>query len=243
MNGPDMSRPGKGGHEVTGWDATAWGEYLTTAAALDSARRDEAAAVVAQQEATATARQEIATVRRRIEVQRARLLDAAARASMPRPGVDPGPGDRETAAAMLKAPEPASAADPVAAVAAAVSGASATLDAADAALLAARRRRATVGALPTWPPLLRNGVVYFWFAALTMVALAEISHIAGSSRRADLLVAVFSVLVPACAWVVAWLSIGVLFEPDPDGDQPRSPWLGFLLCAVPLLVGLLLSAR
>jgi hypothetical protein len=222
---------------------TAWEDYLTVAAQLDAVRRDEAAAVVAQEAGAASAAAEIAVVRRRIAMQRTRIGEIAGKASIPIPALDPMPADRAVATAIAASADSSEAADPAAGVTAAVRAATATLDAADATLFAATNRGSVDGLLPTWPPLLRNGIVYFWFAALSMVAIAQISNIAGPSEQAGVLVTVFAVLVPLCAWVVAWLSVGMLFGADEFGNRPRSVLLGALLVAVPLLVGLLLAAH
>lgn len=222
---------------------TAWEEYLAAAGALDGERRNEAAAIVAQEAAAAAAAEELAGTRRRVAAQAVRLVEISDKLAIAAPQLTPTAGDRSAAIETLKAADSSASADPSAGISAALRGATATLDAADATLFSAVNPGSTDGLLPTWPPLLRNGIVYFWFAALSLVAIAEITKVAGPSARANVLDLVFAVVVPTCAWLVAWMSVGIMFGADVDGRRHRSPWFGALLCVVPLVVGLALASR
>jgi len=222
---------------------TAWEEYLGAAGALDAERRNEAAAIVEQEAAAAAAAEELAATRRRIAAQAVRLVEISEKLAIAAPQLTPTADDRAAALATVESADSSASADPSAGISAALRGATATLDAADATLFSAVNPGSTDGLLPTWPPLLRNGIVYFWFAALSMVAIAEITKIAGQSARAGLLDLVFAIVVPTCAWLVAWMSVGSLFGADVDGRRHRSPWFGALLCVVPLVVGLVLASR
>lgn len=219
----------------------AWDRYTATARALDQLRRDAAAVVVSQQAAASAAQEQIAVVRQRVALQRSRLSDVSSRLSTPSPKMEPLEADRASVAAVASAP--VGNADPSAAISAALRKATATLNAADAILSSVADRPARTGLLGSWPPPARNAIVYLWYSVLAMVAIVEINHIGGRSAQAGLAAAAFSIVLPLFAWVVAWLSVGVIFSADADGKRRRSAWLGLLICAIPLVVGLFLSGR
>jgi hypothetical protein len=219
----------------------AWDRYAVTARALDQLRREAAAVVVGQQDAANAAQEQIAVVRQRVALQRSRFTDVSSRLSTPPPKLDPLEADRASVVGF--ASPPARNADPTAGISAALRNATATLDAADATLSSVADRPARAGLLGSWPPPARNAIVYLWYSVLAMIAIAEIDHIGGPSSQAGLVVAAFSIVAPLVAWAVAWLSVGVVFAADANGKRRRSAWLGLLICAIPLVVGLLLSGR
>jgi hypothetical protein len=125
------------------------------------------------------------------------------------------------------------------------------LDAADATLSTIANGPNQRGLLAGQPPGVRNAIVYGWFALLALVAVIEINAIAGPSVPAGVIIAVFSVIVPALAWVLGWICLRLLFGrtgslPVNRGrhfaDRPSGGVVGALLCAVPLVIGLILSA-
>jgi hypothetical protein len=130
----------------------------------------------------------------------------------------------------------------------------ATLDAADATLSMATSGPAQRGLLAGRPPGVRNAIVYGWFALLALVAIIEINSIVGDSLQASVVIAVFALLVPAGAWLLGWVTLRLLFGRTGAmemslvarrlGDtayRPSGGVVGALLCAVPLIVGLILS--
>src|SRR5207247_11324367 len=68
---------------------SAWEEYLAAAQRLDTVRRDAATAAGARATAVQNAGQELAMVRQRLTLQRARLSDLATRAGMAAPCLTP----------------------------------------------------------------------------------------------------------------------------------------------------------
>ncbi|QSB14530.1 hypothetical protein JQS43_24130 [Natronosporangium hydrolyticum] len=78
--------------------ATPWEEYLAAAQSLDAIRRDAANAPADPSYALSAARAELDQVRRRIELQRARLVGEAVRAGLPAPQLLPAPAEQAAAA-------------------------------------------------------------------------------------------------------------------------------------------------
>jgi hypothetical protein len=221
--------------ELTG--LTAWDEYVGAIAELDVARRNAAAAVASQEQAASTARTELAAVRQRIALQRARIVDIANRAGRPAPEVQPQPADKSAAAVLV----PASVMDPTPGVSAALRGAVAALDAADATIAVAAEAPSGGGLLSNWAPVARNAVPYGWYALLAVIALVFINAFVGSSPSAQVVAFGFDLAVPFGAFLLAVVSISLLFGPDRTGRKQRSIALGLLICAVPLVVGLALT--
>jgi hypothetical protein len=214
-----------------------WTAYVGAIGELDVARRNAAAAVASQEEAARAARAELAGVRQRIALQRARIVDVANRAGRSAPDLTPQPTDQSTAALLI----PVSVMDPTPGVTAALRGAVATLDAADTALTDAADAPSGSGLLAGWAPSARNAIPYAWYALLALVALVFINAYAGDSPSAQFVAFGFDLAVPFGAFLLGVLSIGLLFARDRDGRKPRSIALGVLICAVPLLVGLALT--
>jgi hypothetical protein len=227
-----------------------WDEYLALTAELDDVRREAAATIAAQQSASDDAATELSGVRQRIALQRGRLTEVANGVTRAAPQVEPLAAERSAAVATLTAADAGSAPD----VRAALQEARAALDIADATLTAATTPNARRGPLADRPPGVRAMIVYGWFALLSLVALVEMNSIVGSSLQAAVVIAVFAVLVPASGWTLGWLSLFLLFGRATTGPSvsvvagapgPRrasGALLGALLCAVPLVVGLILAA-
>jgi hypothetical protein len=198
---------------------TTWDDYLTAARRLDEVRR-QAASVVAEQAASVqAARQELATVRHRIGLQRARLLDVARRAGIPTPALVP----------TGSAPEPT---DPAATVAA-LRAARGDLDAADASIAQFDRPDLAGGPLADWPVPRRNAVVYGAFAvAVLIVQLILFFGVTGTAT--SVLATACSAVLPIFGYGLAWLTVGLVFRTRGRGD--RTPVLGAAISAVPVLL-------
>jgi hypothetical protein len=145
-------------------------------------------------------------------------------------------------------------ADATADIAVALQRVRAMLDTADATLSVATSGANQRGLLAGRPPGVRNAIVYGWFALLALVAIIEINSIAGDSLQASVVIAVFALLVPAGAWVLGWITLWLLFGRTGATEtslvarrlgeaayRPSGGVVGALLCAVPLIVGLILS--
>ncbi len=225
-----------------------WEEYTVAVAQLDAIRREAAVTVSAQEQAAAAARKELGTVRQRIALQRSRLSDVAVRYAKGTPLIDPLAEERGAAAAVVASVT----SDPTPGINAALQGARATLDAADATLSAAVSAPITTGPLPHWPSAVRNGLVYGWYALLALIALVVISGFAGNSPQAHLVVDLFAVVVPLGALLVGWISVRLLFGRGSrgrmaPGSMPATPaWssnvlLGAAICVWPMIIGIVLS--
>ncbi len=180
---------------------------------------------------------ELTDVRQRITVQQARLDDVAARAHRPPPAVEPHASDRSNAAMLV----PAAVMDPTPGVRAALTAARAALEASDATITIAAEAPSGGGLLPSWLPARRNAIPYAWYALLATIALLFINGSAGGTAGARAVAVAFDLAVPAGAFLLAVVSIGLLFGPDRDGRKPKNLRLGLLICAVPLALGVALS--
>jgi hypothetical protein len=187
----------------------AWEQYLDAAQRLDAARR-EAETLAAERAAVAkAAAADLATTRRRLEVQRARLIEAATRLGVraPRVTVDAAElAHARTAMGYFRAP------NPTAAAAAALRANRATLDAGDAAVSTLEdphgpAQTAGIG---------RNSTVYA-LAALTACLIPMLLVWFGPgdpARRATVLVRAGSycgaVVLPLLGYALAWILTGAL---------------------------------
>lgn len=261
-----------------------WDDYLAAAVRLDEVRRESAATIAAQQATASATTAELAAVRQRISLQRTRLVEVAASVGRAVPPLEPldaehgavlapiGPSIGEAAVptetpgglARDKLPggpardEPPRAhrsiADATADIAVALQRVRTTLDTADATLSSATGIRAQRGLLAGRPPGVRNAIVYGWFALLALLAVIEINSIVGDSLQASVVIAVFSLIVPAGAWMLGWITLRLLFglaaaahtpvvarHLGTTAYRPSGGMVGAMLCAVPLIVGLILS--
>lgn len=261
-----------------------WDEYLGAAVRLDEVRRESAATVAAQQATAGATAAELTAVRQRISLQRTRLIDVATSVGRAVPPLEPldaerglvvapiGPSASEAAVSTETAGGAAydmvpggaaydglsrgrrSIADATADIAVALQRVRTTLDAADATLSSVTSTPAQRGLLAGRPPGVRNAIVYGWFALLALVAVIEINSIVGDSLQASVVVAVFSLIVPAGAWVLGWITLRLLFgraaatetsvvgrHLDDAAYRPSGGVVGAMLCAVPMIIGLILS--
>jgi hypothetical protein len=261
-----------------------WDEYLAAAVRLDEVRRESAATVAAQQATAGATTAELTAIRQRISLQRTRLVEVATSVGRAVPPLEPLEADRgmvvapigpSTSEAAVGSETPGGApgdmlpggaapdalprarrsiADATADIAVALQRVRATLDAADATLSTATSTPAQRGLLASRPPGVRNAIVYGWFALLALVAVIEINSIVGDSLQASVVVAVFSLIVPAGAWILGWIALRLLFGRAAAAEtpvvgrhlgdtayRPSGGVVGAMLCAVPLVVGLILS--
>ncbi len=245
-----------------------WDEYLAAVVRLDEVRRESAATVAAQQATVGATTAELTAVRQRISLQRTRLVEVATSVGRAVPPLEPLDADLGVVAAPIISPSTGedavltaaapqarrSIADATADIAVALQRVRTTLDAADATLSSATSTPAQRGILASRPPGVRNAIVYGWFALLALVAIIEINSIVGDSLQASVVVAVFSLIIPAGAWILGWITLRLLFGRAAAietvvvgrhlGDTARRPSggvVGGVLCAVPVVVGLILS--
>jgi hypothetical protein len=205
----------------------AWQEYLAAARRLDAVRRGAVAAAGEQAESVQTAREELTGVRARLVPQQSRLrgLGVSEMELLPSPP--------EVAMAVR-----AMAGGPAAALAA-LRQARGTADAADARVVQAAGGRPLARAAG-WPPWQRNLLVYVPFALAALVGQLALSALAGAGSPLVLLL--FAALLPAAAFGVGWLTVGLVFWPGPGRRVDRTALLGGLVCLVPALLGCALAA-
>ncbi len=198
---------------------SAWEDYQSAAQRLDRVRRDAAGAVAERTTALQTAQQDLAGVRQRIALQRARILDLAARAGIPAPPLaDPVP-----------LPEPAQPVGP-AAVSELLRRATADLDAADAAVSEVDTGTFTRGPFPDWPQPLRNVVAYGSVALLILIVQVALLTTA-TGTLASVAALGLAAILPAVGYGVALVTIRLLY-----GPVERNPVLGAAISAVPVVL-------
>jgi hypothetical protein len=207
-----------------------WNEYLAAAQRLDAVRRGAATVAAEQEHTLRAAREEVGRVRARLAPQRARLRELG----VPDDHLVPEPAETaEAARAIGRQP---------AAVLAALRQARGTADAADAAVLG--RGGPAAGRTPAW---LRNLLVYGPFAATVFLVQLALYVVAdGSSLPAY--AALCGLSMPAAAFALGWVIVGLVFAPGPGGKPERTPLLGAAVCFAPVAltcvgVGVLALAR
>jgi hypothetical protein len=209
----------------------AWNEYVTAAQRLDAVRRGVAAAASEQAQATRSAREELAGVRARLAPQRAKLLAQG----VPAEALQPSPAEVAGAAQAITSGPPA--------VLAALRHARATADAADSTEMGTLQVTRPRGETPAW---LRNLIVYGPFAVVVLIVQLALY------LTADTDVLLYGVLcgltMPAAAFGLGWLTIGLAFVPPRGEKIDRTPIFGLAVSFAPIVatcigVGLLNLVR
>lgn len=191
-------------------DPDPWTEYLAATRQLDAVRRGASIAAGEQAQSVQAAREELTRVRARLVPQRARLRELGVPAMV----LTPSPPEVSAASRTMMAGP--------AAVLAALRGASATVEAADA-VLAGRD-------FATWSVALRNLLVYAPLALLVPILQVMCYLTAGTGTTILALLA--GLPMPLAAFDTGWLLIGRLF--DNSGEYlDRTPRLGVLVCLAP----------
>ncbi|WP_043964988.1 hypothetical protein [Micromonospora haikouensis] len=173
--------------------AAAWTEYVAAARQLDGVRRGAATAATEQARAVQAAREELTGVRERLAPQRSRLRELG----VPPIVLAPSPPElSEAAREMVGGPT---------AVSTALRAAREWADGADGLL--AGRGRTGAG---TWPPRLRNMLVYGPLA-LVVPLLQVLLYATTGPGPASVVALVCGLPMPAAAFVVGWIGVGRLF--------------------------------
>jgi len=98
--------------------------------------------------------------------------------------------------------------------------------------------------MPAW---LRNLFVYGPFAAV--VSLVQVAlYLVADGPTLPAYAALCGLAMPAAAFGLGWLVIGLVFPPGPDGRPQRTPLVGAAVCLTPVVltcmgVGLLAVIR
>jgi hypothetical protein len=197
--------------------ADPWTEYLAATQRLGTVRRAASNVVAGQAQALQAAQEELQAVRARLAPQRARLV---ADLGVSEAELTPQPADRATAAQAV--------AGGAVGVLAALHQARSTADAADASMLGAG------GPARQWTPWLRNLLVYGPYAIAVLLVQMALYAIVDTDSRFTWAV-VWGLLMPVLAFVLGWLTIGIVFGGGP-GKTQRTPVLGAVVCVAPVLV-------
>jgi hypothetical protein len=199
-----------------------WSDYLAAAQRLDAVRRGAATAAAEQERTLRAAHEEVGRVRARLAPQRARLRELG----VPDDRLVPEPAEvAEAAQAIGREP---------AAVLAALRQARGTADAADAALLGhggllGRGGPVALGT-PAW---LRNLLVYGPFA-VTVFLVQLALYVVADGASLPAYAALCGLAMPAAAFGLGWVVVGLVFAPGPRGRPERTPLLGAAVCFAPV---------
>jgi hypothetical protein len=195
----------------------AWEEYLAATRRLDTVRREAVAAAAERQAAVQAAQGELAYVRGRL---------ALHLREWPRLGVPPSAlaptGSTTTPASgntgTTEAPAPGS--TPVE-VLDTVRGARSILDEADALIMG---RPSGLAGLPA---AMRNLFVYGPFAFLLLVAQLLLLSLSGEN---PVYLPLCGLVLPAAAFGLGFVTVGLVFPAPPGGKVDRTPVLGAAVC-------------
>lgn len=178
-------------------------------------------------------------VRQHLAAQQARFFQVTTASGQSLPSLMPSPADITAAGPLLR--------DTSSVALAAVFGTMVTtLNLTDATL--ERAARATPG-LSTWPPALRNGLVYGAFSTAVFAIQVVLLLLLDETTALLLMAPVCLIVLPAFAWLAGFLTIGAVFRPAAGATRAdRTPRLGVAICLAPNLLlcaalGLLYLAR
>lgn len=210
-----------------GWPETEpanadWVRYLAATRRLDEVRRGAAAVAAEQAKSARTAHEELATARGRLALNHARIREVAAQTGTPQPTFAPTPAELAEAAEVT-GDTPASALN-------ALHDARATVDEADAALVGTHGYGPGAGL----PPRLRNILVYGPLALIVLVVQVIVFTLVSETK--PIYAAFFALIMPAMAFVLGFVAIGLVFPAPPGGQVERTPLLGLAICLSPIVV-------
>jgi hypothetical protein len=196
----------------------AWNDYVAATQRLDAVRRGAAQLATDRERARGAVRDELSAVRARLAPQRARLRELG----VPDEQLVPAPAEMAGAAQRMGSD--------AAMALAALRQARATADAADAAVLAPQGW--APGATGPW---LRNLLVYGPFA-LAVLAVQLVLYLTADETSLPWYAALCGLTMPAAAFGLGWLVIGLVFPPGPTGRVQRTPLVGLAVCFAPVVV-------
>ncbi len=195
----------------------AWEEYRAATRRLDAVRREAATAAAEQQAAAQAARDELAYVRGRLALQQR---------EWPGAGVAPAdlaPTQAELAGAAAVGRRPTEVLD-------ALRRARPILDEADALVMGGRARG---GDLARLPAPLRNLFVYgslAFFVLITQLVIVSLM------TETPAYLPLCGLVLPAAAFGLGYVTVGLVFPAPPGGKVNRTPVLGALVCLASVLL-------
>jgi hypothetical protein len=191
----------------------AWEEYLATARRLDTVRREAAAAKAEQQAAVQAAHGELAYVRERLALQRR---------EWPKVGVafaNLAPAHAQLTAAPAVGDDPTAVLDTLRRTRSMV-------DEADA-LVMGRPSQTGVASLPPTP---RNLLVYGPLAFFVLVTQLVLFSLVSETPSWSWFYLPLCGLMPAAAFLLGFVTIGLVFPAPPGARVDRTPVLGAAVC-------------
>jgi hypothetical protein len=211
-----------------GWPETEpanadWASYLAATRRLDEVRRGAAAVAAEQARAARTAHEELATARGRLALNHARIREIAAQTGTPEPAFAPTPAELAEVA-QTTGDTPASALN-------ALHEARATVDEADAALVGTQGPGLGAGL----PPRLRNLLVYGPLALIVLLVQVVLYSVV-SETNLPIYAPLCALIMPAMAFALGFVAIGLVFPATPGGQVERTPLLGLAICLSPIVV-------
>jgi hypothetical protein len=195
----------------------AWEEYLAATRRLGAVRRDAAAAAAEQQAAAQAARDELAYVRGRLALQQREWPAVGATAQ----DLAPTPADLAGAAAIGRRPTE---------VLDALRRTRPILDEADALVMGGSAR---AGNLARLPAPLRNLFVYGPLAFFVLVTQLVIVSL---MTETPIYLPLCGLVLPAAAFGLGYVTVGLVFPAPPGGKVDRTPVLGALVCLASVLL-------
>lgn len=195
----------------------AWEEYLAATRRLGAVRREAAAAAAEQQAAAQAARDELAYVRGRLGLQQREWPGAGVAGA----DLTPTPEDLAGAAAIGRRPTE---------VLDALRRTRPILDEADALVMGGAAR---AGALARLPAPLRNLFVY---GPLAFVVLITQLVIVSLMTETPVYLPLCGLALPAAAFGLGYVTVGLVFPAPPGGKVDRTPVLGALVCLASVLL-------
>jgi hypothetical protein len=195
----------------------AWEQYLAATRRLGAIRREAAAAAAERQAAAQAARDELAYVRGRLALQQREWPAAGAAAA----DLVPTPTDLAEAAAIGSRP---------AEVLDVLRRTRSILDEADALVMGGPAGAGVLGRLPA--PL-RNLFVYGPLALFVLITQLVIVSL---MTETPLYLPLCGLVLPAAAFGLGYVTVGLVFPAPPGGKVDRTPVLGGLVCLASVLL-------
>jgi hypothetical protein len=189
----------------------AWDEYVAATRRLDTVRRDAAAAAAEQQSAAQAAQGELDYVRGRLALQQREWPNAG----LAIPNLAPTPAD---------VPEPGVVGERPVDVLATLRRSRSMVDEADALVVGWQSRPGDIASLP---PALRNLFVYATLAFFVLVTQLVLFSIV---TEAPFYLPLCGLVLPAAAFGLGYVTIGLVFPAPPGSKVDRTPVLGGAVC-------------
>jgi len=170
---------------------------------------------------------QLVVVQQRLAAQQTRFVQITTAGGQALPSLAPTPADLTAAGPALRDKSPA-------ALEAVFRTMVTTLDLADRTLDQAAQ---SASGLNSWPPALRNALVYGAFSAAVFTIQVVLLFALDETRALPLLAPVCLIVLPGFAWLAGYLTTGAVFRPRAGSVKAdRTPRLGVAICLAPNLL-------